>query len=68
MPTDDLTISNPLSDDLMIGAAALELALDLADAALEIIDQRQAGVDVPAPGLGDLQAGEQLAVRDPEQV
>jgi hypothetical protein len=51
----------------MISAAAL-LVLDLADAPLEIVDQLQAGVDVPAPGLGDLQAREQLAPGDPEQV
>ena len=39
-------------DVAMIGAGALELALDLADPPLEIIDQPQAGLDVAAPGSG----------------
>jgi hypothetical protein len=52
----------------VVGAAALELAVDLGDAALEVVDQLEAGVDRAAPWLRDLKPIEQLAAGDTEQV
>ena len=40
----------------MIGADVFELAGDRVDLTVELIDQRDAGFDVLAPRLGDLQA------------
>ena len=45
----------------MIGADVLQLAGDRVDLAVELIDQHEAGLDVFAPRLRDLQALEQLA-------
>ena len=52
----------------VVGVARLEPAVDVGDLALEVVDQRDRGGDVAAPGLGDLEALEQLAALDPEQV
>jgi hypothetical protein len=52
----------------MIGATPAQLAVDLGDLALEVIDQLKTGVDGAAPGLRDLQAVKQLTAGDPEQV
>ena len=39
----------------MISAGALELPLDRVDPPLEVVDQPQAGVEVTAPRLRDLE-------------
>jgi hypothetical protein len=39
----------------MVGAGAFELGLDAGDAQLEIVDQLEAGVNLAAPRLGDLE-------------
>ena len=51
----------------MIGALALELDGQPRDLQVEVVDQRQAGVDVAAPRIGDLQAVEQLAAGVPNR-
>src|SRR5947209_11527351 len=55
-------------DVAVIGARATQLLRDLSDARLEVVDQHQAGVDVRAPRLGDVELLEQSAPRDAEQV
>ena len=55
-------------DVAMIGARATQLLRDLSDPRLEIVDQHQAGVDVRAPRLGDVELLEESAARDAEQV
>jgi hypothetical protein len=52
----------------MIGAQVPELAGDRVDLAVELIDQYEAGLDVLAPRLGDLETPQQLAPGDTEQV
>jgi hypothetical protein len=52
----------------MVGARGAQLAIDRVDLAVEVIDQSQAGVDGPAPRLRDVEAVEQLAAGDAEQV
>jgi len=48
-------------------AGALELALDLRDSQLEIVDQLHARVDVTAPRLGDVELAEQLPPGSPNR-
>jgi hypothetical protein len=55
-------------DVAMIGPGAAQPALDLTDPPLEIVDQLEARLDVPAPRLGEVQLGEQPAAGDAEQV
>jgi hypothetical protein len=45
----------------MVGALALELHGELGDLQLEVVDEPEADVDVPAPRVGDLEAVEQVA-------
>ena len=52
----------------MICADVLELAGDRVDLAIELIDQDDARLDVFAPRLGDIQASEQLAPCEAEQI
>ena len=52
----------------MIGAARSELGVDLGDLGLELVDQKQARVDVASPGLGQIELGEQPAAGDPEEI
>jgi hypothetical protein len=52
----------------VIGAHVLELAGDRVDLAVELIDQHEARFDVIQPGLGHLEAREQLTAGDTEQV
>ena len=52
----------------MVGMAAPKALVDVGDLALEIIDQRNRGGDVRAPGLGDLEPLQEPPALDPEQV
>jgi hypothetical protein len=42
--------------------------LALADLAVELVDQAQAGLDRCSPRLGQVESGEQLAAADAEEV
>ena len=52
----------------MLGARGLQIAVDLIDLALEVVDQVKARVDALAPRIGNLETVEQLPARDSEQV
>ena len=52
----------------MVGADALELHGERGDLQLEIVDQPEADVDVAPPRVGDLEAVEQLAAGEAEEV
>ena len=52
----------------MLSAEAVQLALAVADFAVELVDQAQAGLDRPLPRLGQAESGEQLAAADTEEV
>ena len=52
----------------MIGARALQPALDLGDPPVEIVDQLNARPDVTKPRLAEIQAGEQPPATSSEQV
>src|SRR5918995_2553509 len=52
----------------MVGAEPTQLALAIGDLAVELVDQAQAGLDRPSPGLGQVKSGEQLAAADTEEV
>ena len=52
----------------MLGAQRAQLLVDRLDLLVEVVDQLQARVDGRAPRLRDLQAVEQLAAGDAEQV
>jgi hypothetical protein len=52
----------------VVGAEAAQLALALADLAVELVDQPQAGLDRGLPRLGQVEPGEQPAAADAEQI
>jgi hypothetical protein len=52
----------------VIGALALELDRQSGDLQLEIVDQLERDVDVAPPRIRDLEAIEQIAAGEPEQV
>jgi hypothetical protein len=52
----------------MVGARGPQLAIDRVDLAVEVIDEMQARVDGPAPRLRNVEAVQQLAARDTEQI
>jgi hypothetical protein len=52
----------------VIGALALELDGQGSDLQLEVVDELKAGVEVPAPRVGNGQPVEQLATGMPEQI
>jgi hypothetical protein len=52
----------------VVGAEAAQLALTLADLAVELVDQAQAGLDRALPRLGQPELGEQPAAADTEEV
>jgi hypothetical protein len=51
----------------MVGAGAVQPALDLGDPALEIVDQLEARLDVTEPGLGEIQLGQESAPATPNR-
>ena len=51
----------------MIGARALQPALDLADPPVEIVDQLNARPDVTKPRLREIELGEQPAAAAPNR-
>src|SRR5215211_7243290 len=55
-------------DVAMVGALALELDGQLGDLHFQVVDQLEAGVDVPAPRVRDRHAVEQLATSVTEQI
>jgi hypothetical protein len=55
-------------DVAVLGALAPELHGQRGDLQLEVIDEPQADLDVPAPRIGDLQTVQQLAAGVPEQI
>jgi hypothetical protein len=52
----------------VIGAGSPQLAPPLVDLAVELVDHRHRLRDVPAPGIGHVEAPQQLAAADAEQV
>jgi hypothetical protein len=52
----------------VVGAEAAQLALAVADLAVELVDQPQAGLERSLPGLGQPKPGEQLTAVDAEQI
>jgi hypothetical protein len=52
----------------MIGPGAPQRALDRIDPPLEVVDQLNAGRDVPTPRPGDVQLAQQSAAGETEQV
>jgi hypothetical protein len=52
----------------VVGAEAAQLALAVADLAVELVDQSQAGVDRALPRLRQPEPGEQLAAADAEEI
>src|ERR671918_2986338 len=52
----------------VISAEPAQLPLALADLAVELVDQTQAGLDRALPGLRQSEPGEQLAAADAEQI
>jgi hypothetical protein len=52
----------------VVGAPALELDGQPGDLHLQVVDQLEAGVDVPTPRVGDRQAIEQIAAGMAEQI
>jgi hypothetical protein len=52
----------------VLGAEPAQLALALVDLAVELVDQAQAGLDRPLPRLGQVEAGEQPAAADAEEI
>ena len=52
----------------MVGAEPAQLPLALADLALELVDQAQAGLDRSLPGLRQTETREQWPPADTEQV
>jgi hypothetical protein len=52
----------------VLGAEAAQLALTLADLAVELVDQPEAGVDRALPGLRQSEPRKQLAAADTEEI
>jgi hypothetical protein len=52
----------------VVGAEPAELALAVADLAVELVDQAQAGLERAVPRLRQIEPGEQLAAADTEQI
>jgi hypothetical protein len=52
----------------VIGAGGAQPALDRRDLRLEVVDQVGAGIDRAAPGVRQLEALQQLAAGETEQV
>src|SRR5436305_11880686 len=52
----------------MVGAEPAQLALAVADLAVELVDQTQAGLDRALPRLRESEPGEQLAAAYAEQI
>jgi hypothetical protein len=52
----------------VVGAEPAQLAFAAADLVLELVDQAQARPHAPAPGLGQLEASEQSAAAETEQI
>src|SRR5215211_3087741 len=52
----------------VVGVTGLEPAVDLVDLVLEMVDQLDAGADVRAPGLGDVELPQEPAPLGPEQI
>jgi hypothetical protein len=52
----------------VIRTADAQLPVDLIDLSFEVLDQVKARVEGAAPGLWDIQALEQFAAGDPEQI
>jgi hypothetical protein len=55
-------------DVAVVGAEPAELALAVADLAVELVDQAQAGLERAVPRLRQIEPGEQLAAADTEQI
>ena len=55
-------------DVAVVGAEPAQLALALVDLAVELVDEAQAGLDRPLPGLGQAELGEQPTAAQTEQV
>jgi NADPH-dependent glutamate synthase beta subunit-like oxidoreductase len=53
-------------DVAVVGAEPAELALAVADLAVELVDQAQAGLERAVPRLRQIEPGEQLAAADTE--
>jgi hypothetical protein len=52
----------------MVGARGAQLLVDRVDLVIEVVDEAQAGIDGAAPRLRDVEAVQQLAAGDTEQV
>jgi hypothetical protein len=52
----------------VVGGAEAQLPVDEVDLRVEVVDQRQARLDGPAPRLGDREPVEQLAAGDAEEI